>query len=125
MKSIKVLAIIGTILLSTVAASAQRSAKRTGVVPENGYWVVVSNVATPRVATIKFYDLENHPIYEELITGVRIDVSKKKVCRRLNQSLQSALVAWQENKELLKNKGLVAARFGAWVAPAQPAMTHR
>lgn len=113
MKSIKILAAVGMILLSTVAASAQqRPAKRAGVVPENGYWVVVSNEATPRVATIKFYDLENHPIYEELITGVRIDVSKKKICRRLNQSLQSALVAWQENKEVLKNKGLVAAQFG-------------
>lgn len=111
MKSIQVLSIAVIITLSVLTASAQAPSK-AGAIPENGFWEVITNEAASGLATVKFYDLSSHLIYEEHLAGVRLDLTRRKTCRRLNQSLQSALVAWEENKQLLKDQGFVAAQFG-------------
>jgi hypothetical protein len=103
MKSIQIFSIALAIALTSLTASAQS--------PERGFWVIITNAANPFFATVKFYDLENHPIYEEQLSGVRLDVNKRKTRKRLNQSLRSALLSWETNKQLLKDKGFVAAQF--------------
>lgn len=112
---------IAVILLSL---SARSVCAQTG----DGFWVVESNLATPRSVTVKFYEEGNRLIYEEHLTGVRMDVSKRRTRRRLDQSLRDARAlakstteegtrsAWQENKRALEDRGLVAARFGVGVA---------
>ena len=60
------------------------------------------------MATVQFYDLDRHLIYEERLTGIVIDVRKTATCRVLNRSLQAALLAWKENKKIQRDKGLVA-----------------
>jgi hypothetical protein len=107
MKSIQIFTIVLAIALTTLTASAQNPAQS----PDRGFWVIITNAANPYFATVKFYDLENHPIYEEQLSGVRLDVNKRKTRKRLNQSLQSALLSWETNKHLLKDKGFVAAQF--------------
>ncbi|MBS1660993.1 MAG: hypothetical protein JST68_08070 [Bacteroidetes bacterium] len=102
MKSI----MVTMILLATIGVSSAQ-----GPVATNGYWVVVSNVSQPKDASVKFYDLANHLIYEEHVTGVQLDLSKRKTLKKLNRSLQSALVAWNTSKEFMKDKGLVAVEF--------------
>lgn len=97
--------IVTIILLATIGVSAQ------GPVPSNGYWEVISNVYQPKEATVKFYDLANHLIYEEHVNGVQLDLNKRSTRRRLNRSLKYALVAWTASKEFMKDKGLVAVQF--------------
>jgi hypothetical protein len=38
-------------------------------------------------------------------------VNKRRTRKRLDQSLRSALLSWETNKHLLKDKGFVAAQF--------------
>jgi hypothetical protein len=115
MKSLDILSMTIAIGLGLTGASAQ-APSRAGTIPENGFWVVVTNEKTPDMATVQFYDLSKHLIYEEHLTGVRFDLSKRITRKRLNQSLQSALIAWDENKQMLEDKGFVAARFGGSAA---------
>jgi hypothetical protein len=101
---IVVLLFVGTVLPACLKAQG----RRVGPVPEKGFWEVVSNIATPKEATVQFYDLERHLIYQERVVGVKLDLSSRRTCRRLNRSLQVALLAWEEHKQLMKDKGLVA-----------------
>jgi hypothetical protein len=59
--------------------------------PANGYWVVITNDKEPLSVTVKFYDLQNHLLYQEHLTGVSLDIHKKRICRALNSRLQAAL----------------------------------
>jgi hypothetical protein len=82
-----------------------------------GFWVIESNLATPEIVTVKFYEAGNRLIYEEHLVGVRMDVSKRRTRRRLDQSLRDAQAlarvpaVWQQNERTLEDRGLVAARF--------------
>lgn len=71
--------------MKTVAAVPQ---------PDNGFWVIITNISGPARTTIKFFDLQQHLIHEEQLEGVRLDGNKKKTCRMLNRMLQQSLVAW-------------------------------
>ena len=93
---------------AVLPANLRAQGRRVGPVPEKGFWEVVSNIATPKEATVQFYDLECHLIYQERVVGVNLDLSSRRTCRRLNRSLQAALVAWEEHRQLMKDKGLVA-----------------
>jgi hypothetical protein len=57
----------------------------------SGFWVVESNLATPRIVTVRYYEEGNRLIDEEHLTGVRMDVSKRGTRRRLDQRLRDAL----------------------------------
>lgn len=63
-------------------------------VPQNGYWEVVATVAKPSEATIRYYDLSGHLIRQERVTGMVLDLRKRRTCRWLNKRLQTALASW-------------------------------
>ena len=84
--------------LLVAAAAFITPAKAQSWVPQNGYWVVVSTVARPSESTIKYYDMEGHLVQKEQITGMVLDLRKRRVCRWLNKRLQTALVAWASRK---------------------------
>ena len=67
-------------------------------VPQNGYWEVVSTLARPSEATVKFYDLQGCLVGEERVTGVVLDLRKRSICRWLNKKLQTALASWASRK---------------------------
>lgn len=56
-----------------------------------GFWVVESNLATPHIVTVRFYEEGNRLICEEHLTGVRMDVRKRGTRRKLDQRLRDAL----------------------------------
>lgn len=109
MKRNQIIPIVVLLLMWTVMpAWLKAQERRVGPVPEKGFWEVVSNIARPTEATVQFYDLERHLIYEERVVGVELDLSSRRTCRRLNRSLQAALLAWAEHGQAMKDKGLVA-----------------
>ena len=59
--------------------------------PDNGFWVIVSNDRHPQSTTIKYYDLSAHLVYQERLTGIRLDCRKKSTCRALNHRLEDVL----------------------------------
>jgi hypothetical protein len=66
-------------------------AARSVPVPEGGYWEIITRVTGPARTTVKFFDLEQHLIYEERLEGVRLDGTKRRTCRMLNKSLRRLL----------------------------------
>ncbi|HMH31946.1 MAG TPA: hypothetical protein VK543_02895 [Puia sp.] len=117
MKKFKLILATLVIMAATLATPARSSAQiKEDWMPENGFWEIITNKAVKKQAQVQLYNLDKHLIYEEHLTGIVIDVRKRQTCRALNKSLQAALLAWNENKHLLKDKGLVAGM----IKPAHP-----
>ena len=81
----KILAFNALLWLFGTAASAQELATTPKVDFAN--WVIESNVKTPKVSTVKFYNAKQELIYEEVIEGKRLNVRREKTKRILNQIL--------------------------------------
>ncbi|OQP67376.1 hypothetical protein A3860_03225 [Niastella vici] len=76
-------------------------------VSEKGWWVVESNIHTPKVNTIYFYNNDGVLVYKEKIEGLRINSSKKTIRIQLKQVLETAVVTWQKEHQLKENESLV------------------
>ena|SRR5882757_731727 len=101
--------IIGAlILIMTTSCGVSALAAQ---MPDNGFWEVITKETGPARTTVKFYDMQKHLIYEEHVEGVRLDPAKRKTCRLLNKVLKTALVAWEDNRRMTPDKGIVAAVF--------------
>lgn len=57
-----------------------------------GTWVVESNVMSPKVQVIKFYNSRQELIYQEEVKNKRIRIEKERVRRSLDKALNYALV---------------------------------
>ena len=76
-------------------------------VPSKGYWVVESNIKTPRQHTVYFYNDNNELIYTEKLSGVKLNMKKNKVKMQLKQALEEALLTWEKKREPATNQYLV------------------
>src|SRR3712207_2690807 len=87
-------------LLSMLAAlsSFSQEKKQRPCMPDAGYWVVESNVKTPKESVVYFYTRGNDLIYKETISGKRINIKRKKTVRSLNAVLMQSLTAWEQNR---------------------------
>ena len=94
----KNLLILSIAVLLVAATAIIMPLKAQSWVPQNGYWEVVSTLAKPAEATVKFYDLDHHLVGEDHIKGMVVDLRERWVCRWLNKRLQAALVAWASRK---------------------------
>lgn len=91
-KAILILAMVGI----TYAVEAQK-------VPmsDKGYWVVENNKSTPKLSIIKFYDLTDHLIYQETVTGKKVKINNDRTRKALNQALLTALNGKTHNEPIL------------------------
>lgn len=94
--------------ITTGVAQDLRTANKPSWVPDNGYWVVESNIHTPKNSTIYFYNLDNVLVYKETIRGVKIKLQKKRVLKNLKAVLEQSLAAWEAQHVASENKMLVA-----------------
>jgi hypothetical protein len=81
-------------VLLVAAMAVITPVKAQNWIPRNGYWEVISTVAKPDESTVRFYDLQGRVVDVKQVTGMVLDLRKKKTCRWLNRQLQVALVAW-------------------------------
>jgi hypothetical protein len=75
---------------------------------DKGYWVVESNVKTPRKSIVHFYNNDHVVIYREKIEGIRINLNKKKTLYKLKDALEQAIVAWEKERIMKENEELLA-----------------
>jgi hypothetical protein len=75
--------------------------------PEAGYWVAQANVNQPKQYTIYFYTNEHELIYREKIEGVKLNLDSRRVKMRLKKVLEKSLLAWQRQRQVKENEGLV------------------
>lgn len=83
-------------------------AQKKSYVPEEGFWVLESNKKEKKSSLVKFYDDHSALIYEERVTGVRMNIKRKKTLLHLKAALEKAMVAWNDTKETKYNNGLLA-----------------
>ena len=72
-----------------------------------GFWVIESNIATPKQAIVYFYNNDKTLVYKEAITAVRININRKKVCKRLEAVLTQTVEDFEKEKVLKENNQLV------------------
>ncbi|MCJ0742775.1 hypothetical protein [Pedobacter montanisoli] len=89
-----------TIFIMAAWAKAQNKA-------DFANWVVESNVKTPKIQSIKFYNAQQELIYEEEVKDFKVKISKKKIRTVLNAILDEVL---QKDKAIQK-ENLVMARL--------------
>src|SRR5687768_8686567 len=107
----KLLACAITILSISSALSSHAQARIPKWIPENGNWMVESNINNPLHSIIYFYTNEGQVIYKETLDGLKLRLEKRKVKMRLKKVLETALTAWNQNKQLAEEQQWVASRF--------------
>src|SRR5688572_19424621 len=91
-----------TLLVTPFFSMQAQSQKPMG---KEGFWVVESNINTPKKATVYFYNAQHQLVYKEEVEHLPLDLSKAKVRRQLNAVLQQSIAAWKrENNQLLANR---------------------
>ena len=97
------------LLLSTASFAQQKD--KTRCMPAHGFWVVESNVQSPKESVIFFYNKEGQCISREVVSGRRVNVKRKRVVRHLNDVLNQSLLAWKENATVKENAFFLAKRL--------------
>ena len=77
---------------------------------EKGYWVIQSNLKTPKNATIYFYTTKHELVYKEFISGKKINIEKIKTRKHLEEVLNQAVIAWQNEGIVKENQQLVVTK---------------
>jgi hypothetical protein len=94
-------------LLFQASAFAQSKGSPEGV-SEKGWWVIESNVHSPKKNIVYFYNNDGVLVYKEKIEGIRINPSRKTTRMQLKQVLESAVVTWDQKHTLQEDRELVA-----------------
>ncbi len=94
-------------LLLQASTFAQSKGSPVGV-SEKGWWVIETNIHTPKKNIVYFYNNDGTLVYKEKIEGIRINPSRKTTRIQLKQVLESAVVTWEQEHQLTEDKALVA-----------------
>lgn len=97
--------IFGLLLQATAIAQDKHRAP-ADYISEKGWWVIESNIHTPKSSIVYFYNNEGVLVYKEKIQGLRIHPSRRSTRLQLKKALEAAVVAWEEKRQLTEN-GLV------------------
>ena len=95
--------------LYTLQVKAQ-SSKVPAWMCEKGFWVIQSNVHTPKIAIIYFYTNQRELVYKEEVKGKRINSERIRTRKHLEAVLNGAIIAWQKDGIVKENQQLVAAK---------------
>lgn len=76
-------------------------------VSDIGYWVVESNIYTPKVNIVYFYNNDNLMVYKENVNGVVINLKKRRVKMGLKKALKQSILAFNQKPRSTENKMLV------------------
>ena len=100
-----------SLLLIVLFATAAQAQKTPKWVAEKGYWVLESNIKTPKSTTVYFYNDEGTMIYKEKVEGIRLNISRRKTQKELNLVLTQSLAAWEREMVAKENQHLLASRL--------------
>ncbi|WP_420153886.1 hypothetical protein [Siphonobacter sp.] len=95
------LALLGT------AAQAQKKELQ----PKTGFWVVEDNLRTKQGSIVRFYAENGTLIYEEKLEDLRLNISRKKVVKRLDATLTQVLNRSRTLPSLSESENYVKVAF--------------
>lgn len=100
------------LFLASAACLAQDEAtqksKAAKYLSDKGYWIIESNVKTPKSSVIYFYTTQDQVVYKETIEGMKIRINKRKVLQRLKNVLEQSVLAYEQNHLFQQDKMIVA-----------------
>jgi hypothetical protein len=100
-----------TLLLGLLVQAAAFAQDNQPSSPEwvsaKGWWVVESNVHTPKQHIVYFYNNDGVLVYKEKIDGLRINTARHTTRMQLKQVLESAVLAWENKQQFKDNQALV------------------
>ncbi len=111
-KNVKTLMMLVLFATTSVIAVAQKNETAVKATPkwisDQGYWVIESNISSPKTSTVNFYNNANVLIYSERVEGVKLNIKKHQTCMRLKKVLDKSLIAWEKmqqpkSEQLVKN----------------------
>ncbi|MBD0367623.1 MAG: hypothetical protein M3342_02505 [Bacteroidota bacterium] len=88
--------------LFVASVPAQSVHKSPKWMSNKGYWVVESNIQTPRSSIVYFYNNSNELIHKETVEGKRLNLNRKAVCKRLELVLVQSVSKWEKEQILVK-----------------------
>ena len=91
--------------------SSETASSKPAWLPENGYWVVESNLKTPKHSIVYFYTDDDTLIYKEELNGVKLNPKKDQTKMKLKKLLESALWAWNAKKPINETAKIVNLTF--------------
>lgn len=105
-QKIKAAMILAALILISVGLFAQLNTvkKQKGKpkcpawVSEMGYWVVESNINSPKNHVISFYTNDNILMYKETLKDVKLNPEKRAVKMKLKKALESSVISWYHQK---------------------------
>ena len=106
--------IIAALSLVSMSTFGQFAASKSGIQPKSprwvsdkGYWVLESNINSPRNHIIRFYNTDNVLVYKETLAGVKLNAEKTKVKMKLKKILESSVATWENKKQGNEEMSLV------------------
>lgn len=112
MKKIKKITLLLLIVcVNIVSAQAKESNSRPKSpkwVSDKGFWVIETNIKTPRHAVVHFYTNDKKQIYQEQIDNVVLNVKKRRTRMKLKRVLDNVMYEWETNNIVEDQKQLMA-----------------
>jgi hypothetical protein len=88
------------------------------VIPEwasdKGWWMVESNIHTPKQHIVYFYNNDGVLVYKEKIEGIRLKPNKRTIKMHLKQVLETSVLAWEKQHKVKENESLVENSLKGW-----------
>lgn len=110
MKPALKIAIATLTLTFTSSSQAQTKSKNTATI-QTGFWVVESNIRSPKNSVVYFYNEGKELVYKESITGKRININRNKIRNQLNMVLEQSLLSWNKEKTMKENQQWLATKL--------------
>jgi hypothetical protein len=77
---------------------------------EKGFWVIQSNLKSPKNSTIYFYNNDQELVYKEEVNGKRINTDKLKTRKHLESVLVESITTWKKEGVAKENQQLVVTK---------------
>ncbi|GAA4469299.1 hypothetical protein GCM10023189_56130 [Nibrella saemangeumensis] len=102
---------LATLFALTLTTAAVAQKRDVPTPPKAGYWVIETARQPNRQTIVRFYNNANKLIYQEDLTGKRLNIRRAKTVIRLNGALDQAMTQWASTQHFQSDQNLVAAQF--------------
>jgi hypothetical protein len=105
------LLVIAFIMTAMASVAQQPKPSPPRWLSEKGWWVIETNIHTPRKHLIHFYNQDGVEVYKEQLDGIKLNAKRTKTKMQLKQVLEASVIAWEEQHMPRQNEALVMNRL--------------
>lgn len=102
MKNLRAVLAAMAVMIVSLTANAQNQDEDTQPAPrwcsQKGYWVVETNIHTPKDAIVHFYTNSRQLVYSEKVTGKVLNTRRPRVLVKLKRAMEKVINDWETEK---------------------------